>query len=147
MPIRVTLRMPWPWGYVSSSASTRESMVPSPRLLRPGAVLVAAHPYCLSEARRANRGTARFAIEWTSLGQRVHRFELVNRHDVFSWVAEVQLPYIASGDFHRLEHLENWKTIIPCSKSEGAVLSYLRSTAPVHITRFESQRRRGALAA
>ncbi len=112
-----------------------------------GAVLVAAHPYRLSQARKANRGTARFAIEWRSLGQRVHRFELVNRHEVFTWVAEAQLPYIASGDFHRLEHLENWKTIVPCSKSEAAVLSYLRSTAPVHITRFESSRLPGALAA
>jgi PHP domain len=112
-----------------------------------GAILVAAHPYRLSQARKATRGTARFAIEWRSLGQRVHRFELVNRHEVFSWVAEAQLPYIASGDFHRLEHLENWKTIVPCPKSEGAVLSYLRSSAPVHITRFKSRRLPGALAA
>jgi hypothetical protein len=111
-----------------------------------GAALVAAHPYPLETARRASRGTARFALEWTSLGRLVHRFELVNRHEVFSWVAEAQLPYIASGDFHRLEHLGNWKTIVPCAKNEAAVVSYLRSTAPVHITRFQPGHVREALA-
>jgi predicted metal-dependent phosphoesterase TrpH len=112
-----------------------------------GAVVVAAHPYPLELARAASRGTARFAIEWASLRRLVHRFELVNRHEVFSWVAEAQLPYIASGDFHRLEHLGNWKTIVPCAKSEAAVVAYLRSTAPVHITRFQPELVGEALAA
>lgn len=112
-----------------------------------GAVLIAAHPYRLQGARKSIRGTARFAIEWESLGQLVHRFELINRHEAFGWVAEAGLPYVASGDFHRLEHLENWKTIVPSVKDEAAVVSYLRSTAPVHITRFQPDEVSEALAA
>jgi hypothetical protein len=112
-----------------------------------GAMLIAAHPYPLGAARRSVRGTARFALEWASLGKLVHRFELINRHEAFSWVAEAGLPYVASGDFHRLEHLANWKTIVPCAKDEAAVVFYLRSNAPVHITRFERQHVSETLAA
>ena len=49
-----------------------------------------------------------------SLAPLVDRYELVNRRDVFPWVAEAGLPAVASGDFHRLEHLATWKTLLPC---------------------------------
>jgi hypothetical protein len=44
---------------------------------------------------------------------------------------------IASGDFHRLEHLWGWKTLLPCPKSESAVISYLRSTRPAYLVRLD----------
>ena len=101
-----------------------------------GAVVIAAHPYPLEVAPSAFRNTARFALDWQLLQPLVDRFELINRHDLFPWVAEARLPYVASGDFHRLEHLSTWKTLVPCDQDETALISYLRSAAPVHITRF-----------
>jgi hypothetical protein len=112
-----------------------------------GAALIAAHPYQLEDAFRTERGTALFSIDWRSLHRRVDRFELANRHDLFPWVAQARLPYVASGDFHRLEHLHTWKTIVPCVRSEAALVSYLRSPAPVHITRFATEETSGEIAA
>jgi hypothetical protein len=63
----------------------------------------------------------------------VDRFELVNRHDVFSWVAEARLPLVATGDFHRHQHLATWKTALPCGKDEDEVVAFLRSGRPAHL--------------
>ena len=48
----------------------------------------------------------------------VDRWELINRQQTFGWIAEFGLPAVATGDFHRLEHLETWKTLLPCAKTE-----------------------------
>jgi len=112
-----------------------------------GAALIAAHPYRLEDAQRNERGTARFAVEWPSLHRLVDRFELANRHELFPWVARAKLPYVASGDFHRPEHLNTWKTLVPCAKSEAALVSYLRSPTPVHITRLAAEGPLGQMAA
>jgi hypothetical protein len=102
-----------------------------------GAALVAAHPYPLEEAHTTLRRTAAFACEpdrWASL---VDRFELFNRETLFPWVADSGLPVVASGDFHWLEHLNGWKTLLPCAKSEAAVVEYLRSPRPAYLVRLE----------
>jgi len=44
----------------------------------------------------------------------VHRFELINRHRVFAWVAAAGLSAVANGDFHVPEHVDTWKTLLPC---------------------------------
>jgi hypothetical protein len=44
---------------------------------------------------------------------------------------------VASGDFHRAEHLHGWKTLLPCSKDEAAVIRYLRSHRPAFLTRID----------
>jgi PHP domain len=68
-----------------------------------GAALVAAHPYPQEEAAHSHRGTGRWAAEGRALAPLVDRYELVNRRDVFPWVARAGLPGVASGDFHRPE--------------------------------------------
>jgi 3',5'-nucleoside bisphosphate phosphatase len=103
-----------------------------------GAALIAAHPY-RQEAGGAPpaRATSRFSREWRELVPRVDRWELFNRYELFGWVAECGLPAIASGDFHRPEHLHGWKTLLPCAKSEDAVVDYLRSRRPAFLTRID----------
>jgi predicted metal-dependent phosphoesterase TrpH len=100
-----------------------------------GAALIAAHPYSPEAATNADRRTARYAAapEWAA--DAVDRFELVNRHEVFDWVARARLPVVASGDFHRPEHLATWKTLLPCVPEEEAIVDYLRSGRPVDLTR------------
>jgi len=98
-----------------------------------GAALVAAHPYPLEEAMTASRHTAAFATEPERWAPLVDRFELFNRDTLFGWVAEAGLPAVACGDFHRPEHLAEWKTLLPCPKDELAVIDYLRSGRPAFL--------------
>jgi predicted metal-dependent phosphoesterase TrpH len=102
-----------------------------------GAALVAAHPYSAGEALGSLRPTAAFATDTARLAPLVDRFELFNRETVFPWVAEAALPAVACGDFHTLEHLETWKTLLPCAKDERTVIDYLRSPRPAFLVRLE----------
>jgi hypothetical protein len=72
---------------------------------------------------------------------RPDRYELFNRRDVFSWVAERGLPCIATGDFHRAEHLRTWKTLLPCAREEHAVVDFLRSDARAYLMPFSGSLR------
>jgi 3',5'-nucleoside bisphosphate phosphatase len=102
-----------------------------------GAAIVAAHPFRSRRAGPAGRLTLRFARDWRELRPLVDRWELFNRDDLFSWVAQRGLPAVANGDFHRPEHLHGWKTLLPCAKEAGAVVDYLRSQRPAFLTRIE----------
>jgi hypothetical protein len=109
-----------------------------------GAAVIAAHPYGGDgPAPTSLRLTQRFARD-RGLRGLVHRFELFNRAQLFGWVAEAGLPAVASGDLHRVEHLTGWKTLIPCERREDALVSYLRSTRPVYLTKFETEISRAA---
>ena len=100
---------------------------------RQGAALVAAHPYAPEAAERAPRATARFAAEWRALAPLVDRWEVINRRDVFGWVAEAGLPAVATGDAHEAGHVLTWKTMIFCRKERASVLAHLRSPAPAYL--------------
>jgi hypothetical protein len=102
-----------------------------------GAALVAAHPHGFSADPLPLRTTRRFYREHETLAPLVDRFELFNRHTLFGWVAAAGLPAVASGDFHRLEHLSTWKTLLPCVKDEAAVVGYLRSSRPAFLVRLD----------
>ena len=101
-----------------------------------GAALVAAHPYAPESLPAATRATGAFGAR-PELRESVDRFELFNRHTLFGWVAAAGLPVVASGDFHRSEHLAGWKTLLPCPKNEPAVISYLRSARPAYLVRLD----------
>jgi predicted metal-dependent phosphoesterase TrpH len=101
-----------------------------------GAALVAAHPYTLDDAGLAVRATAAFATNPDRWAPLVDRFELFNRTTLFSWVAEAGLPVVATGDFHVPAHLATWKTMLPCAKTEEAVVEYLRSPRPAYLVRL-----------
>ncbi len=108
------------------------------RARRAGAALIAAHPYRQDEGDiPPTRPTQRFSRDWRELAPLVDRWELFNRRELFAWVAEHELPVVASGDFHRPEHLCGWKTLLPCSKREDAVVEYLRSARPAFLTRID----------
>jgi hypothetical protein len=98
-----------------------------------GAAVVAAHPYDVEPAPSPARLTRRFAHDHASLAPLVHRWELFNRTTLFSWVASAGLPAVASGDFHRPEHLPGWKTLVPCARDERSLVDYLRSRRPVYL--------------
>ena len=82
-----------------------------------GAAVIAAHPYDCSPQPCSSRLTQRFAHDEALRGL-VHRFELFNRTQLFGWVAEGGFPAVATGDFHRPEHLTGWKTLVPSAADE-----------------------------
>jgi predicted metal-dependent phosphoesterase TrpH len=104
-----------------------------------GAALVAAHPHTLAATATAPRTTAWFAEEPEWAAGAVDRFEVCNRYTFFGWVAERRMPVVATGDFHRREHLGSWKTLLPAEKSEAGVVEYLRSSRPVALTLVDPQ--------
>jgi predicted metal-dependent phosphoesterase TrpH len=105
-----------------------------------GAALVAARPYRTGDWTPL-RPTRRIACELDTFRELIHRYELFNRHEVFSWVAEERLPAVASGDVHRDAHLASWKTLLPCDKDAVAVVEYLRSTGRVFLMPFALDQR------
>jgi hypothetical protein len=111
-----------------SFCSVDEGLEPALRSARTsGAAIIAAHPHGGKDDPHPDRTTRWFWRNHERLDGVVDRYELVNRRQTFGWVAEAGLPAIATGDFHRAEHLWSWKTLLPCAKSERAVVGYLRS--------------------
>jgi hypothetical protein len=119
----------------------RREWVPLNRGLEPalrdaagtGAAVVAAHPHGEDPDPSEPRTTRWFWHHHARLAGLVHRWELINRDQTFGWIADRGLPGVATGDFHRPEHLETWKTLLPCVKTEEAVLAYLRSEAGAYV--------------
>jgi predicted metal-dependent phosphoesterase TrpH len=109
-----------------------------------GALLIGAHPYPLEAAAASARGTARLAADPDWAREAVHRLELVNRHDFFHWVARGLLPAVATGDFHHVEHLWTWKTVVCAERRVEPLLEQLRSPRPVELTRVDARRPRAA---
>jgi len=108
-----------------------------------GAAVVAAHPYTPEDVTSL-RATRRIARELETFRPLVHRYELFNRDEVFSWVAAAGLPPIASGDVHTARHVSSWKTLVPCEKNAEAVVDYLRSRGRVCLMPFAMEQRGAA---
>jgi hypothetical protein len=86
-----------------------------------GAAIVAAHPYNAADVTPM-RATRRFALERETFAPLVDRWELFNRREVFSWVAEEGLPGIATGDVHDDRHVSSWKTLVPARRTRSRSL-------------------------
>jgi hypothetical protein len=116
--------------------SLEEGLVSAMRAARgAGAAVVAAHP---AGPESIGRGvTRRFSREVEVFADLDDRWELINGHTAFPWVAEARLRVVANGDFHRLEHLASWKTLLPCELTEEAIVDFLRSPARAHLTVFD----------
>jgi 3',5'-nucleoside bisphosphate phosphatase len=99
-----------------------------------GAAIIAAHPHGARFDSMPGRTTQRWRYD-PALRSLAHRFELINRTQVFEWVAEAGLAAVANGDFHRGEHLATWKTVLPVEWDAEAVVDYLRSPRPAMLTR------------
>ncbi len=109
-----------------------------------GAALIGAHPDDDVVTTSRSHPTLGFAADPDGLGALVHRFELFNRSQIFPWVATAGRSSVATGDFHRVEHLAGWKTLVPCERGEGAIVDYLRSPRPVYLARFDAEAARAA---
>ncbi|HEY3763635.1 MAG TPA: PHP domain-containing protein [Gaiellales bacterium] len=103
-----------------------------------GAAIIAAHPHSDERDPIPGRTTRGVYADRTHMREAVDRYELMNRHDVFAWVARERLPSVACGDAHRAEHLLTWKTLLACDPTPADVVAFLRSDAPAHLTRVDA---------
>jgi predicted metal-dependent phosphoesterase TrpH len=103
-----------------------------------GAAIIAAHPH--SEERDPTPGRTTRAVyrDPTHMSELIDRYELVNRHHVFGWVAGERLPSVACGDTHVAEHVLTWKTLLQCEQTPEDVVAFLRSSATAHLTRIDA---------
>jgi 3',5'-nucleoside bisphosphate phosphatase len=106
---------------------------------RAGAALLAAHPHGADGDSVPLRSTRRFSREWEALAPLVHRAELFNGRDVYSWIAGAGVPAVASGDVHARDHLSSWKTLLPCAKDEEELVAFLRSAQPGYLVPFRAE--------
>jgi|tagenome__1003787_1003787.scaffolds.fasta_scaffold20975236_4 predicted metal-dependent phosphoesterase TrpH len=104
-----------------------------------GAAIIAAHPHADQTDPVPIRTTRLFWKERDAMRPLIDRYEVINRHDVYPWVAGERLPAVAGGDVHRPEHLWAWKTVLPCERTPEAIVAYLRSERPAFITRLEAE--------
>jgi predicted metal-dependent phosphoesterase TrpH len=109
-----------------------------------GAAIIAAHPHGDERDPTPGRTTRGVYLDPAHMRGLVDRYELVNRHDVFAWVARARLPSVACGDAHRAEHVHTWKTLLACDASQEDVIAHLRSDAPAHLTRVDAAPAAGA---
>jgi predicted metal-dependent phosphoesterase TrpH len=122
--------------YVSPDAGLAESLLAARQA---GAALLAAHPHGPDGDPAPARTTRRFWREWEALAPLVHRAELFNGRDVYSWIAGAGVPAVASGDVHAREHLSSWKTLLPCAKDEAELVAFLRSANPGYLVPFRAE--------
>ncbi|MGN6798292.1 MAG: PHP domain-containing protein [Gaiellaceae bacterium] len=101
--------------YVDVSAGLDTALA---RARAEGAALVAAHPYSPEQLVSATRATAAFGAQ-PELAELVDRFELFNRHTLFSWVVTAGHTTVASG--------------------EPSVVAYLKSARPAYLVRLEDE--------
>jgi hypothetical protein len=113
-----------------------------------GAAIVAAHPHGADVDPLPLRTTRWFWHNRDRLDGLVDRYEILNGRQTFGWVATAGLPGLANGDYHRLEHLASWKTLLPCEKDAAAIVEHLRSSGRAYIVPWgHSQRMDSGLAA
>lgn len=110
-----------------------------------GAALVAAHPS--GPESLDHRATRAWWRRFAELHDLVDRWELINRHTIYPWIATERLPVVASGDFHRADHLATWKTLLPCEKDAQAIVAFLRSPVRAYLALFDPAHEAGRLAA
>lgn len=103
-----------------------------------GAALIAAHPFAGEPTENETRRTERFSHD-PGLAALAHRFELYNRSQRFSWVAEARLPVVAAGDTHTAEHVYGWKTLLPCEHHPEAIVDFLRSQRRAYLGYVSAQ--------
>jgi predicted metal-dependent phosphoesterase TrpH len=124
-------------GLRSFVAAAPDPLEPMLQARAAGAAIIACHPHAERDDPWPGRTTRRFWREHERLAGAVDRWELINRSQVFEWVAGEGLPAVANGDFHRPQHLSSWKTLLPCAAEEAAVVEHLRSGRPAYIVRVD----------
>lgn len=102
---------------------------------RQGALVVACHPHYTDHEVH---DTLYFWNHRQKYAPFFDAWEVANRTDLFSVVSLNNYPILANGDFHKVQHLYSWKTLLPCEKDVEAVKECIRDNRGVAITMFRN---------
>jgi hypothetical protein len=103
------------------------------RAQKAGAVTVACHP---NEQSGLFENTFHLWNRRKELGDLIDLWEIACRWDLFPRVSREHLRFVGNSDFHDRPHLWAWKTLLPCEKSERAVLAALKAGGGFALTRL-----------
>lgn len=120
--------------YISANGSVEQMLA---RARTRAEVVVACHPNEMSD------WYANTFYLWkrrNAVAELIDLWEVACRWDLFPQVSRARFPYIGNSDFHKPEHLYAWKTLLPCEKSEAAVLRTLKQGSGLALTRLASPR-------
>jgi hypothetical protein len=100
------------------------------------ALVIACHPYHNSEITALdtlflwnNRDKyARFIDAW----------EIGNRNELYNVINPKEFAYVANSDFHKVNHLFSWKTVLNCRADVSAIKECVRRNRGVSITYFRT---------
>lgn len=88
-----------------------------------GALAVAAHPV---HTRKSEKQTYHLWDRRDELAPELDAWEVASGPYIFEEVFRSGLPMLASGDLHRREQINSWKTVFDCERHPGAVLDAIR---------------------
>ncbi len=74
------------------------------------------------------------------LASSIDAWEMANRFDLYDEVAQSQLPFIGSSDFHEPAHLYSWKTMLGCNKNVEAVKQAILENKNVAVRYLKDQK-------
>jgi 3',5'-nucleoside bisphosphate phosphatase len=100
-----------------------------------GALVVACHPHYTDHEVH---DTLYFWNNRQKFAAQFDAWEVANRTDLFSVVSLSNFPILANGDFHKVQHLYSWKTLLQCEKNVEAVKACIRDNRGVAITLFRN---------
>ncbi|HEX7808189.1 MAG TPA: phosphotransferase [Thermoanaerobaculia bacterium] len=119
--------------FISADGTVEEMLARARAMSR---IVVACHPHEQSD------WFANTFYLWNrrdSVRDLVHLWEVATRFDLFPPVARAKYPYIGNSDFHRVEHLYAWKTLVPCEKNERAIFATLAHGKGLAVTRLSPE--------
>jgi predicted metal-dependent phosphoesterase TrpH len=116
--------------FISANGTVEEMLA---RARREAEVIVACHPNEMSD------WYANTLYLWNrrnEVADLIDLWEVACRWDVFPQVSRARMPFIGNSDFHQESHLYAWKTLLPCEKSQQAVLRTLKQGHGLALTRL-----------
>jgi predicted metal-dependent phosphoesterase TrpH len=116
--------------FISADGTVEEMLE---RAQRQSRIVVACHPH---EQSDWFSNTFYLWNRRNDLAHLVDLWEVACRFDLFPPVARARLPYIGNSDFHRVEHLYAWKTLVPARKNELAIFRALEQGTGLGVTRL-----------
>ena len=116
--------------FISANGTVEEMLV---RAKRDAQLVVACHPNEMSD------WYANTFYLWnrrSDVADLIDLWEVACRWDLFPQVSRARMPFIGNSDFHQEAHLYAWKTLLPCEKTEQAVLRTLKQGHGLALTRL-----------
>jgi predicted metal-dependent phosphoesterase TrpH len=98
------------------------------------ALIIACHPHHSSET--LNIDTLFLWKNRHKYARYIDAWEIANRCDVFDVVDPGKYRYIANSDFHKINHLYSWRTLLNCNKDVQSVKQCIRENRGIAITFF-----------